>query len=95
MKCDALVSRGSRKDFYDLYFIDRILPFEELFKLGAIKYPYYRDFAMLTLEHMLAFENADRDVQPQMIEEVSWEEVRQYFMTRAASLGKTWLTGGG
>lgn len=34
MKCDALISRGSRKNFYDLFFITRSFPFDALLKLG-------------------------------------------------------------
>jgi hypothetical protein len=30
MKCDALISRGSRKDFYDLFFISREIPFDNI-----------------------------------------------------------------
>jgi hypothetical protein len=59
----------------------------------ALVFAYYRDFALTTIEHMLAFENADRDEQPRMLENIGWEEVRNYFTARAVSLGKSLLLG--
>lgn len=91
MKCDALITRGSRKDFYDLYFVNRRVRLEELLELSAKKYAYYRDFPMTVLTHMVQFEKADRDVQPEMVENVPWEEVRAFFLEQAVSLGHLWF----
>ena len=38
MKMDALAGRGSRKDFYDLYFIARQIPLEDLLARGKDKW---------------------------------------------------------
>lgn len=91
MKCDALITRGSRKDFYDLFFITRQIPLQQLLQLGEQKYSYYRDFPFAVLEHMVIFNNADRDVQPFLFEEVSWQDVRDFFLQQASHLGRTWL----
>jgi len=37
MKCDALISRGSRKDFYDLFFISKYIELDHLLQLGEKK----------------------------------------------------------
>ena len=34
MKLDAVIGRGSRKDFYDLYIISRQIPLPELLSAG-------------------------------------------------------------
>ena len=67
MKCDALISRGSRKDFYDLYYISRYIEVRQLLQLGEKKYPLFRDFPLMVLESITFFDNADRDVQPELI----------------------------
>jgi predicted nucleotidyltransferase component of viral defense system len=59
MKMDAIISRGARKDFYDLFFIARVIPLDALFDLAKIKYPLMRDFGMIALEHLVRFDNAD------------------------------------
>jgi predicted nucleotidyltransferase component of viral defense system len=58
MKLDALMGRGSRKDFYDLYVLCQKIPVETLLEAGARKYPQMRDFALMSLESVVWFENA-------------------------------------
>lgn len=91
MKLDALISRGSRKDFYDLYFITQEVPLLTLLQLGQTKYPYARDFELMAVESLVLFENADRDFQPKMLSDVPWEQVRQFFIAEAQALGQTWF----
>jgi hypothetical protein len=93
MKLDALVGRGSRKDFYDLYMIAQQIPLAELLSQGALKYPYVRDFELMAVESMVLFENADRDLQPDLLIELSWEQVKQFFIDQARALGRTWFGG--
>jgi len=91
MKLDAVVGRGSRKDFYDLYFIARKITLEELLQAGEGKYPASRDFALMAVESFMLFDNAERDAQPELIMDVSWEKVQDYFMEQGALLGKRWF----
>ena len=91
MKCDALISRGSRKDFYDLFFISRYIQFDDLLKLGNQKYQLFRDFPLLVLESMTIFDNADRDVQPELFENIPWDQVKQFFLEQARLLSKQWF----
>jgi hypothetical protein len=91
MKCDALVTRGSRKDFYDLFHISGSIPLLELFRLGSKKYPQFRDFPLMVLESMTLFDNADRDFQPVLFKSVPWEEVKSFFIQQARNLSKIWF----
>jgi hypothetical protein len=91
MKLDALISRGSRKDFYDLYFIAQHISLPTLLQLGQTKYPYARDFELMAVESLVLFENADRDIQPTLLVEVAWAEVRQFFIEQAQALGQSWF----
>jgi predicted nucleotidyltransferase component of viral defense system len=91
MKCDALVTRGSRKDFYDLFYITKSIPLLDLLQLASKKYPQFRDFPLLVLESMTLFENADRDLQPVLFDEVPWEEVKNFFIKQAKILAKIWF----
>lgn len=91
MKLDALISRGARKDFYDLYWIAQQIPLAELLEMGRKKYPYARDFEWLAVEGLVYFDNADRDVQPLLLEDVPWEEVKVFFRAEARRLSNMWL----
>jgi predicted nucleotidyltransferase component of viral defense system len=91
MKCDALISRGSRKDFYDLFFISRTIQFDDLLKLGEKKYPLFRDFPLMVLESMTIFDNADRDVQPELFDHTPWDQVKQFFIDQARKLSNLWF----
>jgi len=91
MKFDALITRGSRKDYYDLFFIARQIPIQQLLEYGDKKYTYYRDFAFTVIEQMVAFDNADRDVQPVLLEEIPWQSVKDFFVQEANHLGRAWL----
>ena len=81
MKLDAVIGRGSRKGFYDLYVISRQISLSDLLRAGERKYPRVRDFQLMALEALLQFDNADRDHQPEMLTDLPWENVRLFFRT--------------
>ncbi len=91
MKCDALISRGIRKNFYDLFYIAQSVTFEQLLLLSQKKYNQFRDFPLLVLESMTLFENTDRDIQPELVEDISWEQVRLFFVQQAELLSNRWF----
>jgi predicted nucleotidyltransferase component of viral defense system len=90
MKLDALISRGSRKDFYDLYFILRHLDLASLLAQAEAKYPYAQDFELMAVESLVQFGNADRDEQPELLVDLPWSTVRAEFQRLARKLGETW-----
>ncbi len=92
MKLDAIIGRGSRKDFYDLYMISQVITLNELLRAGERKYPQARDFQLMALEGLLQFDNADRDLQPKMLLDLSWDKVKLYFLEKGKELGKSWFT---
>ena len=92
MKLDAIIGRGARKDFYDLYFVARTVPLERLLELGERKYPYARDFEVMAVQSLAFFENADRDVQPELLIPVPWDDVRGFFIDQARALSRRRLT---
>ena len=63
----------------------------DLLARSASKYPYARDFELMAVESMVLFENADRDLQPDLLIEVPWEQVRQFFVAQARALGERWF----
>mgnify|MGYP001588226550 CR=1 FL=1 len=87
MKLAALAGRGSRKDFVDLYFHARqVVPLERVFELFREKYrgvsvdPYH------LLRSLTFFDDADAEAMPELLTEVTWEEIKAFFRAEAARL---------
>jgi hypothetical protein len=91
MKLDAVIGRGSRKDFCDLYVIIRQISLPDILHAGERKYPQARDFQLMALEALLQFDNADRDHQPEMLTDVPWENVRHFFVEQGKIMGADWF----
>lgn len=95
MKVAAIAGRGSKKDFIDLYWMCRSGPitlaklpslFAEKFK--EVQYSAYHIARSLTF-----FEDADPDPMPEMLANVSWEQVKAFFVDAKDEL-EGWYTRG-
>jgi predicted nucleotidyltransferase component of viral defense system len=91
MKLDALVGRGARKDFYDLYFLSRHIPLDELLEQGQPKYSHVRDFGMMALTALANFEIADHQVPVETRSSLPWEEVKAFFTSEIRRIGHRWF----
>lgn len=74
MKVNAITSRGSKKDFVDLFFLLKHFNSDKIMQLYLTKYPDGMDF--IALRSMTYFEDADRQPMPEMLENVEWEIVK-------------------
>ena len=86
MKLAAIIGRGSRKDFLDLYEICRIVPLSKLFRMARRKFKAGRNFTLQALKALCFFEDAQREPPVMMVIPVSWEQVKSFFIRQAQSL---------
>lgn len=91
MKMDAMLSRAARKDFFDLYFICRNIPLKQLFEKADTKYPSIRDFEVQVVKRLVHFENAEKESEPMLLEKVTWQTVKDYFIKQAKEFEQNWL----
>jgi len=91
MKLDALLERAARKGFYALYFISKQVSLRHIYDLAPQKYPSVRDFESQTVKRLVYYENAEGDVDPIMLENITWQAVKEYFINQAAQIGRSWL----
>ncbi len=91
MKLDTLLSRASRKDFYDLYFICQKMSLKSLFDKSHQKYSSIRDFEAQVTKRLVFFENAEKESEPELIQKVSWQDVKLLFIQQAKEIEKSWL----
>jgi hypothetical protein len=91
MKLDALLGRAARKDFYDLYFICQKISLRHLLKLAPKKYSAARDFETQAVKRLIYFESADQDIDLLLLSNVSWQEVKSYFIQQSKEIADNWL----
>jgi hypothetical protein len=83
MKLTAISSRGTKKDFYDLYFILQKMDWEELWPAFKRKYEGVDYNRQHILKSLIYFSSAEKEPEPDMLEDISWEEVKQYLESLA------------
>jgi len=91
MKLDAVAGRGTRKDFYDLYYIAPHVSLDELFACSGEKYPHARGFAMRVLTALVDFDIAEQQEDPVLLHKVDWAQVKAFFVDEARRLGQEWF----
>lgn len=77
MKLAAIAQRGSRKDFIDLYFIDKHTPLDRL--LNLYKRKYSTDDTNHVLVGLSYFDDAEEEPSPDMLVGISWDDVKRFF----------------
>jgi len=78
MKLSAVSSRGSKKDFYDLYFILKIYSLSQLFEFYKKK--YQTDQYYYVLKSLIYFEDAELEPDVQLTKTMhSWNDVKRFF----------------
>lgn len=74
MKIAAVVGRGTKKDFIDLFFLLQQYSLQEVLQFYLQKYPDGSLF--IALKSLSYFEDAEPDPMPVMLEKVNWEDVK-------------------
>ncbi len=88
MKLSAINSRGTRRDFVDLYCLRDIAPLEQLLQLAEVKYTDRPSFLDITVRALAYFADAEQQPMPRMLwKNVQWAEVVKY-----SEAGAKWLT---
>jgi hypothetical protein len=78
MKLAAIASRGTRRDFVDIYCLRDVVSLEDLFELAPQKYDDRPQFLSITVRALAYFEDAEQQPMPRMLRPVMWEDVRSY-----------------
>lgn len=76
MKIDAVSSRGSKKDFVDIYFLLEKYSLAELLSFFERKYSHIEYNKLHLLKSLAYFDDAEEDVMPKMLKDVSWGTVK-------------------
>ncbi len=88
MKLGAIIGRGSRKDFVDLYVICQRVPLRRLLALGPRKFKDSRDFTLQALKALTYFRDAEQEPPIVAIPPVSWEQIKTFFTREVRALAQ-------
>ena len=75
MKVNAIIGRGTRKDFIDLYVLLQHYSLKEIMNFYRQKYPEFSEYRALL--SMTYFEDAEMQDMPQMFIDTSWEDIKK------------------
>lgn len=86
MKLAAINSRGTRRDFIDIYCLREFVSLEQLMELVSKKYPDRPMFLAVLLKALVYFDDAEQQPMPRMLRSVDWSDVRAYSQDSARRL---------
>lgn len=92
MKIDTVASRGSRRDFVDLYAIcTRHSPLDDLLRDFDVKFQRIAYNRAHILKSLCYFQAAERDPLPKLLIPVAWDNVKTFFLSESRRLAGRWL----
>ena len=77
MKIDAISSRGSKKDFIDLYFLLEKYKLEELIGFFEKKYSGIKYNKLHIFKSLVYFDDAENEPMPVMTQKAEWEKIKE------------------
>ena len=90
MKLIAIIQRGTKRDFFDLYFLINKIGLGEIIELTQKKYPPFNPY--LALQALTYFEDAEKeDFSERKIiffKPLSWDKVKEFFVEEVRSFKK-------
>lgn len=89
MKVNAVMGRGSKKDFVDVYFLLQHYTFEELMQFYIQKYADGSEYRALL--SMTYFEDADPQPMPFMFQSVDWNEIKDEIKHQVETYNRRYL----
>ena len=86
MKINAIILRGSRKDFIDVYFIMKNLKIksDEVIKLFVKKFGKYEE--LVIKKALTYFEDAEKEPEIPVFKKVSWNSIKNFFIKEFAKI---------
>lgn len=88
MKLGAIISRGTRRDFVDLFLLCRRIPLAELLARADDKFGHVRDFSLQALKGLADLSEAEAEPMPRLAVPLDWAEIEAWLRTEVRELGR-------
>ena len=86
MKVSAIASRGTKRDFVDLFLCAEHYGLPEILRLFDQKYAQTHYNRMHILKSLTFFADAEKDPMPHMLVTLEWDTVKQFFLRETPRL---------
>jgi len=92
MKLAAIMDRGTKKDFIDLYFLSKNnISIDAAFGYYEKKYGALTNNAYSLVKALSYFDDAEEMEMPDMIQKIDWEEIKDFFRKEVVILAEKYL----
>lgn len=88
MKIAAIISRGTKRDFTDLYLLCRELPLAELLARAGDKFGHVRDFPLQALKGLADLTETAGEPMPRLAVPLDWTDVETWVRREVRELGR-------
>ena len=88
MKLGAIISRGARRDFVDLFLLCQKVPLADLLERSVGKFGHVRDFPLQALKGLSDFSQTEDEPMPTLAQPVEWESVVSWARAQVETLGR-------
>jgi len=90
MKLIAIIQRGVKRDFIDLYFLSQIFGLEKIMNLTKKKYAGFNKY--LACQALVYFKDAQGEQagEVELIKPLSWEKVKKYLEVEVRQVKRRW-----
>jgi len=92
MKLAAIMDRGTKKDFIDLFFLSKKgILIEDGFNYYEKKYRALTNNLYSLVKGLSYFDDADGLEMPEMIEKIDWNEIKDFFRKEVVRIAKKYI----
>ena len=88
MKLNAIASRGTKRDFVDLYVLSEKYGLDELLVMFKQKFTQADYNLFHILKSLTYFADADKEPMPNTLQPISWGRIKEFFTREAPRLKK-------
>ena len=91
-KVMAIIQRGTKRDFIDIYFLIKEFGLKEIFEIANKKYPSFNKY--LALQALTYFEDAEKEKKKRKvtyIKEVNWPKIKDFLIKTVSDFKKLYF----
>lgn len=89
MKLGAVISRGTRRDFVDIFLLCRRIPLATILERAGDKFGHVRDFELQALKGLADLSLVEGEPMPKLNEPLEWQEVETWVRREVREIGRS------
>ncbi len=79
MKLDTVISRGTKRDLIDIYFLAQKFSLPKMYEFYDKKFGNFKDREIMIKKALVYFDDAEKDETPDMLTPLDWDSLKIFF----------------